>query len=132
MKTYELVFLDADETLLDFRKAERYALSESFGHFGVESGEPVVQAYEEINTAIWKRLEKGELDQERLKVERFRLLFEALHCRSIQWLSALCTWNGSAGVRSSYLMPKTSAYTWQKNTGWRWLPTGSRKFSDPG
>ena len=103
MNKYELVFLDADETLLDFRKAERYALSESFGHFGVESGEPVVQAYEEINTAIWKRLEKGELDQERLKVERFRLLFEHLnlHLDPVAFSALYLEWLG----RGSFLLP---------------------------
>ncbi len=78
MKPYELVFIDADETLLDFRKAERHALRHAFGQFGLESTEEIVLAYEEINAVIWKRLEKGELDQERLKVERFRLLFQSL------------------------------------------------------
>jgi YjjG family noncanonical pyrimidine nucleotidase len=78
MKPYDLVFIDADETLLDFRKAERHALLNAFGQYGVESTEEIALAYEEINAAIWKRLEKGEIDQERLKVERFRMLFEAL------------------------------------------------------
>ena len=78
MKLYNLVFIDADETLFDFRKAERYALRQSFELFELEYSDDALLAYEAINSAIWKRLEKGELDQERLKVERFELLFDTL------------------------------------------------------
>jgi YjjG family noncanonical pyrimidine nucleotidase len=78
MELYDLVFIDADETLFDFRKAERHALRQSFELFELEYSDDALLAYEAINSAIWKRLEKGELDQERLKVERFELLFDTL------------------------------------------------------
>jgi len=82
MKRYELIFIDLDETLMDFRKAERQALGLSFARFGLAFSESSVIEYEEINSAVWRRLEKGELDQETLKVERFRLLFGRLGAKT--------------------------------------------------
>ena len=78
MKKYELVFLDADETLFDFRRAEAYALKRSFEDRGLEPAESSFAAYDAINKELWRRLEKGEIDQGRLRVERFRLLLEKL------------------------------------------------------
>lgn len=78
MNTYELVFLDADETLFDFRKTEKNALSQSFGQFGLELTEDIILDYDEINKKLWSNLEKGEIHQEKLKSERFRLLFQKI------------------------------------------------------
>lgn len=78
MAEYSLIFFDADETLFDFRKAEKYALEQAFGQNGIELTEETRRAYAEINAELWRRLEKGEIDQHDLRVERFRLLFERL------------------------------------------------------
>lgn len=78
MKAYEILFIDADETLFDFRKAEEYAFAQSFSRAGIEAGPEAYRAYDEINKELWRRLERGEIDQKRLRVERFRLLFAAL------------------------------------------------------
>jgi 2-haloacid dehalogenase len=78
MKRYELVFLDLDETLMDFKAAEKAALASSFEEFGLELSVETVQLYEARNSALWKALERGEMDQERLKVERFRQVFGEL------------------------------------------------------
>ena len=82
MKRYELVFIDLDETLLDFYQAEKQALRLSFGQFGLEYSERAVLEYEEINAGVWRKLEQGGIDQETLKVERFRLLFERMHAEA--------------------------------------------------
>ncbi len=79
MKTYKLVFIDLDETLMDFYLAEKQALSLSFRQFGLEYSERAILEYDEINAGVWRKLERGEIDQETLKVERFRLLFERMH-----------------------------------------------------
>jgi 2-haloacid dehalogenase len=75
---YDLVLIDADETLFDFRKAESHALVQSFGQFGLEPSESLLANYHEINGKLWKQLERGETDQEKLKSERFTLLFERI------------------------------------------------------
>jgi 2-haloacid dehalogenase len=103
MKPYDLVFIDADETLFDFRKAERYALRQSFELFELEYTDDALVAYESINSAIWKRLEKGELDQERLKVERFELLFDTLDADAdaAAFSSTYLNWLG----KGAFLLP---------------------------
>jgi 2-haloacid dehalogenase len=75
---YDLVLIDADETLFDFRRAESQALAQTFGQFGLEPSESLLANYHEINGKLWNQLERGELDQEKLKSERFRLLFERI------------------------------------------------------
>jgi hypothetical protein len=77
MKHYELVFMDLDETLMDFKAAEQAALARSFGSSGW-SCHLKRWLYEARNSALWKALERGEIDQERLKVERFRQVFQEL------------------------------------------------------
>jgi len=79
MKQYNLVFIDLDETLMDFYQAEKQALSLSFRQFGLDCSERAVLEYDEINAGVWRKLERGEIDQEALKVERFRLLFNRMH-----------------------------------------------------
>jgi 2-haloacid dehalogenase len=78
MPKYEVMFLDADETLFDFKKAEGWALLEAFGLRGLPLDDDVALAYSEINEGLWRRVERGELDQRSLRSERFRLLFERL------------------------------------------------------
>lgn len=78
MSKYDLVFLDADETLFDFKRAESEALSGAFGQFGLEASGDTLRDYEEINKRLWAALERGEIDQTRLKVERFGHLFKKM------------------------------------------------------
>jgi 2-haloacid dehalogenase len=78
MPKYEVVLLDADETLFDFRKAEGWALREAFRQRGRALTDGAAAAYDEINAGLWRRLERGELDQRTIRSERFRLLFERL------------------------------------------------------
>ncbi len=78
MKKYELVLFDADETLFDFKKAEGFALAEALRGYGIALDDRISKKYDEINKALWKRLEKGELRLDALKIERFTLLFEGL------------------------------------------------------
>ncbi len=77
---YELVLIDADDTLFDYKRAELNALSESLKFFGyIGEYEIPAERYHEINTGLWKQLEKGEVTKEFLKVERFKKLFIELN-----------------------------------------------------
>ena len=60
----EFLFLDLDDTILDFHKAERIALSKTLGDFGVEPKEEVLARYHIINRQHWERLERGELTRD--------------------------------------------------------------------
>ena len=72
----ELLFLDLDDTILDFHKAERIAVSKTFRAFGIEPTDEVLTRYKAINIAHWKKLELGELTRAEVLVTRFRALFE--------------------------------------------------------
>ena len=74
----EFLFLDLDDTILDFRKAERIAVAKTIRDFGVEPTEEVLDLYHRINKAHWEMLERGELTREEVMVNRFAALFREL------------------------------------------------------
>ena len=71
----EFLFLDLDDTILDFHKAEHLALGKTFRQFGLEPTEAVMARYSQINKAHWERLERKELTREEVLVGRFAVLF---------------------------------------------------------
>ena len=72
------VLFDLDDTLFDFHKAEKIALTKTLVHFGVDPTEETLALYSSINAAHWKCLELGELSREEVKVGRYRELFETI------------------------------------------------------
>lgn len=74
----ETIFLDLDNTILDFSMAERKALTFTLESLGIEPKEWVLQRYSQINLAQWKLLEQGKLTRDEVKLRRFRLLFEEM------------------------------------------------------
>ena len=74
----KFVFLDLDDTILDFHKAEQVALTNALIHFGIEPTQSTLDLYHRINKAQWERLERGELTREEVKVERYRILYSML------------------------------------------------------
>ena len=74
----EFLFLDLDDTILDFHKAERIAISKTIREFGVEPTEEILTLYHGINKWHWEQLELGALTREEVLVNRFGVLFEKL------------------------------------------------------
>lgn len=75
---FEFLFLDLDDTILDFQKAEHIALSKTLREFGLEPTEHVLKRYNLINKAHWEALERKELTREQVLVGRFQVLFEEM------------------------------------------------------
>ena len=75
---FEYLFLDLDDTILDFQKAEHVALSKTLKEFGLEPTERVLKRYNLINKAHWEALERKELTREQVLVGRFQVLFEEM------------------------------------------------------
>ena len=75
---FEFLFLDLDDTILDFHKAERLAIAKTFREFGLEPTESVLQRYSAINKAHWERLERKELTREQVLTGRFYVLFQEM------------------------------------------------------
>lgn len=76
---YRVLLCDADDTLFDFHLSEKVALEKTLQQHRLPSDDTTCKLYSNINSALWKRLEMGEIDQTALKVERFRQLLEKLH-----------------------------------------------------
>ncbi len=75
---YQLLLADADGTLFDFLAGERAALLSVLAASGLPANEDVVTLYSGINESHWKKFERGETTQARLRVERFQDLLRAL------------------------------------------------------
>ncbi len=73
--SYTIALFDADNTLLDFSRSEREALSECLRRRGVEPTEAILSRYAHINDLHWKRLERGLTTRECLRTDRFAMLF---------------------------------------------------------
>ena len=74
----EFLLLDLDDTILDFHKAERIALSKTIRDFGVDPSEAVLDRYHHINKWHWEQLELGVMTRDQVLVGRFAQLFEEL------------------------------------------------------
>ena len=71
----KFLFLDLDDTILDFHKAEKIALSKTLREFGLEPSDEVCSLYSQINRQHWERLERKELTREQVVTGRFTELF---------------------------------------------------------
>ncbi len=75
---YRIALFDADNTLLDFTRAEHDALCACLAVRGLPRDEDTVAAYSAINDGHWKRLELGLTTRDRLKTERFGDFFASI------------------------------------------------------
>ena len=69
------ILFDLDDTLLDFKKAERIALAKSLKFMGFVPDERILNRYSEINLQQWKLLELGKITRDEDKISRYELLF---------------------------------------------------------
>jgi len=74
----EFLFLDLDDTILDFKKAERIAIGKTIRDFGVEPTEEILALYHKINKWHWEQLELGTMTRAEILVNRFAVLFRGL------------------------------------------------------
>ena len=74
----EYIFFDLDETLLDFKRAEKEAVAFALSNFGIEPTEKTLLRYSKINLSQWKLLEQGKITLPEVKIGRFELLFKEL------------------------------------------------------
>ena len=71
MSKFETLLFDADNTLFDFSRAEKNALTDTLNAFGVVPTEALIVSYSRINDEMWRRLERGEISKEALRTARF-------------------------------------------------------------
>ena len=72
---YDALLLDADNTLLDFSRAEREAFTATCAHFSLPPRADRCARYSAVNERYWKLLEQKQITRDRLVVRRFEELF---------------------------------------------------------
>lgn len=73
-----VILWDVDNTLLDFKAAEREALRACFARFELgPCPDSLIARYSALNTRWWKRLENGEVTKAQLLPGRFQEFFAA-------------------------------------------------------
>lgn len=76
MKDYQFLFFDLDDTLLDFKAAEKIALPKLFAAHDFPLTPEVEQVYQKINGGLWTALEQGQVTRQELMATRFGKTFE--------------------------------------------------------
>lgn len=71
MENKRFWLIDADMTLFDFERCEKAAFARACEQCGVPGAVKHDKLYHEINEALWKKLERGLVTQDRLRVQRF-------------------------------------------------------------
>ena len=77
MRKYDIILLDADDTVFDFQQAELLALKRLFKLYGISDTEENIRDYQQINDDLWRRFELGEITKDYLLDHRFVFFFEA-------------------------------------------------------
>ena len=74
----EYVFLDLDDTILDFKKSEYVAIGKTMSDYGVEPTEALRKRYHVINKWHWEQLELGKMTRQQVLEGRFSAFFGEL------------------------------------------------------
>ena len=73
------VFLDVDNTLLDFDRCGVVAMRQGFEELGLPFEDWMYfDTFNHINDPLWEQIERGELTREELFAKRWNLVFDAL------------------------------------------------------
>lgn len=76
MKKYQHLIFDLDNTLLDFSASEEKALRKVLTGFELADTVETMNHYRVINEGLWRQLEKGQIERERLFATRFGLFLK--------------------------------------------------------
>lgn len=87
---FEILLIDLDDTVLDFKKTERDAIAATLLKAGLDPTEEVCSRYSQINRLHWQMLERGELTRQQVLTGRFSMLFEEYGITASADQTALC------------------------------------------
>ena len=78
MKKYKVVFIDIDNTLLDFNACAKQAMMESAEEMNISLPDNVLETFLPINNSLWARIEQGTLTIDQLHEIRWNTVFSAI------------------------------------------------------
>ncbi len=70
------VFIDIDDTLLDFEKCSEEAINLAFEKRGIVPPRNILSVFLETGVELWRKMEDGTLDFEELQRIRFNIIFK--------------------------------------------------------
>ena len=73
---YTTLFLDLDNTLLDFSKAEAVSIRRVLSEHGLPVDDEAIKIYSKINRGWWERFENGEIPKDMIYEGRFKSFCE--------------------------------------------------------
>ena len=72
------VFIDIDNTLLDFGACAKKSIQKTMEQHGLEYSDRVFEVFDTINGSLWAQIELGELTREGLRLVRWNKIFGVL------------------------------------------------------
>ncbi len=73
------IFIDVDNTLLDFDEYTKYILEKGFSDFSLGKFEPyMLDVFHEVNNQLWLQIEEGKINMAELQKVRFQRFFDRL------------------------------------------------------
>ena len=75
---YDILFFDVDETILDFKKAEKIAFTKLLKQMNLTFSEELYKKYSYFNHGLWEKHEKGLISQKEVVNTRFKIFFNSL------------------------------------------------------
>ncbi|MCQ2491796.1 MAG: HAD family hydrolase [Lachnospiraceae bacterium] len=73
------IFVDIDNTLLDFDEYVRQTMKDGFIHFGLKAYEPwMYDIFKRENDKLWRKIELAEITFEELQKVRWNIIFELI------------------------------------------------------
>lgn len=100
---YSDILFDADDTLLDFQKAQLYGFREVLHHYDVEFSQQVYEIYTNINHRLWTQYENGIITKDCVQTQRFSEFFRSIN-KSVDGNEANCAYQNSL-ENQSWLIP---------------------------
>ncbi len=76
MSKYKSIWLDLDDTLLDFGESSKFAFADLMDHIKAKPEQADYDLYHEVNAQAWEEFERGEMTQTALKTARFQRYFD--------------------------------------------------------
>lgn len=74
MSVYEWLILDLDDTLLDYRRGSKNALSKCFAQFEIEFDPLHYQSFRKIDDSLWSEVQAGAISPGKAVTQRFEQL----------------------------------------------------------
>lgn len=81
---YKDLFIDLDETLLDFNASELDSIKKTYRHYGIEDSDVNINLFTAINASLWDQHNHGTYEKSKIRLARFQYTLEVLQRNDIE------------------------------------------------